>query len=60
MTIFLNENHYSLIQISLKFVPNSLIDTKAAMVQVMAWSWEDNKPLPEPVSTKFLDAIRHH
>ena len=34
---FLNENGLIPIQISLKFVPRSSIDNKAALVQVMAW-----------------------
>ena len=34
--IFLNENDRILIQISLKYVPRSWIDCKAALVQVMA------------------------
>ena len=43
------------IQISLKFVPNGPIDNKPALVQVMAWRWTGDKPLPEPVLTQFTD-----
>ena len=49
--IFLNENDRIPIQISLKFVPRSLIDNKAALVEVMAWRQTGAKPLPEPVMT---------
>ena len=34
--IFLNEKHYILIQISLKFVPNDPISNELALVQIMA------------------------
>ena len=49
--IFLNENDRIPIQISLKFVPRSLIDNKAALVEIMAWRQTGAKPLPEPVMT---------
>ena len=35
--IFINEKCFISIQISLKFVPEGLIDNKAALVQVIAW-----------------------
>ena len=58
--IFLNENDRIPIPISLKFVPKSPTDNKAALVQVMAWRWTGDKPLPETVLTQFTDAyIRH-
>ena len=38
------------IQISLKLVPRSPIDNKAALVQGMAWSRTGDKPLPVPVN----------
>ena len=44
------------IQISLKFVPKNPIDNKSALVQVMAWCRTADKPLPEPMLTKFTDA----
>ena len=44
------------IWISFKFVPKVLIDTKAAVVQVMAWRRTGDKPLPEPMPTQFTDA----
>ena len=49
--IFLYENGRILIQISLKLLPKSPIDIKAALVQVMAWRRTGDKPLPEPIMT---------
>ena len=58
--IFLNENGRIPIQISLKFVPKSPIDSKPALVQIMAWCRTGDKPLPESMMTQFTDAyIRH-
>ena len=45
--IFLQENLYSLFQISLKFVPQAPINSKSSLVQVMAWCQAGTKPLPE-------------
>ena len=45
--IFLNENVWTLIKISLRFVPKGLIDIKPALVQVTAWGRIGDKPLPE-------------
>ena len=53
---FLNENDRIPIRFSLKFVPMSPIDNKLVLVQVMAWRWTGDKPLPEPVLTQFTDA----
>ena len=58
--IFLNENDRIPIQISLKFVPMSPIDNKAALVQVMAWRRTGDKPLPEPMMNQFADAYMRH
>ena len=54
---FLNENGRIPIQISLKYVPRSLIDNKPVLVQVMAWR---DKPLPEPVMTQSIGAYMRH
>ena len=53
--IFLNENDRIPIQISLKIVPMSPMDSKPALVQVMAWRRTGNKPLPEPMLTQFTE-----
>ena len=58
--IFLNENDSIRIWFSLKFVPRSPIDNKPALVQVMAWRWTGDKPLPEPMMTQFTDAYMWH
>ena len=58
--IFLNENDKIPIQISLKFVPRSPIDNKPALVQVMAWRWTGDKPLPEPMLAQFPDVYMRH
>ena len=58
--IFLNKNDKIPIQISLKLVPRSAIDNKAALVQVMAWRRIGGKPLPEPIMNRFTDAYMWH
>ena len=58
--IFLNENYRISIHISLKYVPRSPIDNKAALVQVMAWRLFGTKPLSEPMLTSFIDAYMRH
>ena len=58
--IFLNENIRISIQISLKFVPNGLIDNKPALVQVMAWHQTGDKPLPEAMLTQFTGTYMWH
>ena len=37
-----------------------LIDNKSALVQVIAWRRTGDKPLPEPMMTKFIDAYMRH
>ena len=58
--IFLNEKSYILIKISLKFVTKGPIDNDPALVQVMAWRVFGNKPLSEPMLTRFNDAYMRH
>ena len=47
--IFLNENVWIPIKISLKFVPKGPINNIPAMVQIMAWRRPGDKPLSEPM-----------
>ena len=47
--IFLNENVWISLKISLKFVPKVLINNIPALVQIMAWRRPGNKPLSEPM-----------
>ena len=58
--IFLNENVRISIQFSLKFVPNSSIDNKSVLVQVMAWRLFGTKALPEPMLIHFTNAYMWH
>ena len=57
---FLNENDKIPIRISLKFILNSPIDNKPALVQVMDWRRTGDKLLPEPMLTQFADAYMRH
>ena len=47
--IFLNENEWISIKISLKFVPKGPINKIPALVQIMAWHRPGDKPLSEPM-----------
>ena len=47
--IFLNENIWISLKISLNFVPNGRIDNIPALVQIMAWHRPGDKPLSEPM-----------
>ena len=47
--LFLNENVWIPIKISLKFVPTGPINNIPAMVQIMAWRRPGDKPLSEPM-----------
>ena len=46
--IFVNENVWIPIKISLKFVPKGPINNIPALVQIMAWRHAGDKPLSEP------------
>ena len=58
--IFLNEDTWISNEISLKYVPWGLIDNMSALVQVMAWRRTGHKPLPEPMTTQFIDTYMRH
>ena len=47
--IFLNENVWILIEISLKFVPKDPINNIPSLVQVMVCRLDGAKPLSEPM-----------
>ena len=55
--IFMNENVRISINISLKFVPKSLINNIPALVQIMAWRRSGDKPLSEPMMVRLLTHI---
>ena len=52
--IFLNENMWISIKISLTFVPKGPINNIPALHQIMAWRWPGNKPLSEPMMVRLL------
>ena len=55
--IFLNENVWIPIKISLKFVPSGPINNIPAMVQIMAWCRPGDKPLSEQMLVSLLTHI---
>ena len=54
--IFLNENVWVLIKISLKFVPKGPIENIPTLVKITAWPRPGDKPLSEPMVVKFTGA----
>ena len=52
--IFLNENVWISIKVSLTFVPKGLINNIPALVQIMVWRRSGDKPLSEPVMVSLL------
>ena len=58
--IFLNENVWLSIKISLKFVPQGPINNIPVVAQIMAWRRPGDKPLSEPMLTRFTDAYMRH
>ena len=55
--IFLNENVWIPIKISLKFVRNGPINNIPASVQIMAWRRPGDKPLSEPMMVSLMTHI---
>ena len=55
--IFLFENVWIWIKISLKFVPKVRINNIPALVQIMAWRRIGDKPLSEPMMVNLLTHI---
>ena len=56
----MNENFEILYRISLKYIPLGLIDSMAALVQIMAWHRTGRRPLSDPMMTQFTGACMHH
>ena len=52
--IFVNENVWISIKISLEFVPKGPINNIPALVQIIAWCWRGDKPLSEPMLVSLL------
>ena len=55
--IFLNENVWISLRISLKFVPKVRINNIPALVQIMAWRRPGDKPLSQPMMVSLLTRI---
>ena len=55
--IFLNENDWISIKISLKFVPKDAINNIPALVQIMAWRRSGDKPISEHMMVSLLTHI---
>ena len=55
--IFLNENIWILLKISLKFVLKGPINNILSLVQIMAWRRPGDKPLSEPMMVSLLTHI---
>ena len=55
--IFLNENVWIPIEISLKFVPKGTINNNPSLFQIMAWRRPGDKPLSEPMMARLLTHI---
>ena len=51
--IFMNENIWFPIKMSLKFVPKGLINNIPALVEIMAWRRSGDKPLSEPMMVRL-------
>ena len=58
--IFVNEKCCVLIKILLKFVPKGPVESISALVWIMAWRRIGDKPLSEPILTRFTDAYMRH
>ena len=55
--IFLNENVWISLKISLKFVPKVRINNIPALAPIMGWCQPGDKPLSEPIMVSFLTHI---
>ena len=55
--IFLNENVWMLLKISLKCVPKVRMNNIPTLVQIMAWHRPGDKPLSEPMIVSLLTHI---
>ena len=52
--IFLNENIWILLKMSLKFVPEVWVNNIPSLIQIMTWRRPGDKPLSEPMMTQYL------
>ena len=54
---FLDENIWTSINISLKFVPKGQMNNILALVQIISWNWPGDKPLSEPMAVSLQTHI---
>ena len=59
-SIFLNENPWASINISLKFVRYVPINNKSELAEVLASCWTGDTPLTVPMMTQLDDAYMRH
>ena len=55
--IFLKENAWISIKITLKFVPNDPVNNIPALDQIIVWRRPGDKPLSEPMISSLLTCI---
>ena len=58
--IFVNEKCCIVIEISLKFVPKGPFDNNPVLIYIKAWRRIGDKPLSEPMLTRFPNAYMRH
>ena len=58
--IFVNEKFCDLIESTLKIVHKGPVDNNTALVQTMAWHQISDRPLSEPMLTRFTDSYMWH
>ena len=58
--IFVNETFCIFHKFSLKFVPGGVIDNNPVLAYIVAWRRIGDKPLSEPMLTRFTDAYMQH
>ena len=58
--IFVTKKFWISIRISPKFVPKGPVDNNPALLKIMAWHRIGNKPLFEPMPTRFTDTYMRH
>ena len=59
-SILVNDKFCISIELSLKIVADGPIDNKPALLKIMAWHQIYDKPLSEPMLTRFTDAYMRH
>ena len=58
--IFLNEDVWFPVKISVKFIPKGPINNFPDLVQIMVWRRPGDKPLSEPMMAQLTDAYMRH